>query len=265
MKQFVEILRPLNCTVAGAAGALAYWLSAPLNFNAALIFISIFLICGAGNTVNDFFDREIDRKTKKHRPLPSGRIEPADALLYSSVLFFLGILIAYNLGPVLLATAILASILLIAYPMAMKKIKWLGNILVSALVALPFLYGGLGTGNLSPTITVLVTAAFFANFSREIVKDIEDIRAKEKGTIPKIFGKKKAGLIAALFLVIAIGVALSAVTLAFAPLLAAGIGLSFCSISRMISQEKGFAKTASRYIKLSMILIILAFFLGRIF
>ncbi|MBI4237053.1 MAG: protoheme IX farnesyltransferase [Deltaproteobacteria bacterium] len=60
----------------------------------ALLTLAVFLIGGAANTFNQYFERDIDkqmRRTAKKRPLPLGLMTPRAALLFGIVLGLLGV------------------------------------------------------------------------------------------------------------------------------------------------------------------------------
>ena len=57
--------------------------------------VVVFLVTGAGNSINDYFDHKIDAINKPQRPIPSGRISLKGALIYSLFLFAVGVIIAF--------------------------------------------------------------------------------------------------------------------------------------------------------------------------
>ena len=77
---------------------------------AVLIFLAVFLITGAGNVVNDYYDRKIDAVNRPKRPIPSGRISPKSALNYSLVLFVAGCLLAGLINQICLLVAAFNSV-----------------------------------------------------------------------------------------------------------------------------------------------------------
>ena len=74
MNAYLEILRPFNALMA----VVAIFLMAIISGNFTLgVFIAgavVFIITGAGNSINDYFDYKIDAINKPERPIPSGRI-----------------------------------------------------------------------------------------------------------------------------------------------------------------------------------------------
>lgn len=62
----------------------------------ALFLIGLFMTGGAANSLNQYFEREIDARmtrTRYRRPLPSGKISPREALVFSITLGISGVII----------------------------------------------------------------------------------------------------------------------------------------------------------------------------
>jgi len=117
MKPFLEILRPFNSLMASLAVILGAFISFgtffQLPFNSVILasFV-VFLVCGSGNVINDYYDYEIDLVNAPNRPLPSGKITKKSALIFSAILFLLGIGISAMINKYALAVAIVASVFL---------------------------------------------------------------------------------------------------------------------------------------------------------
>jgi geranylgeranylglycerol-phosphate geranylgeranyltransferase len=209
---YIEILRPMNCFMASIATIIGYSIiTLDFSFSLILAVISTFIICGAGQAINDVYDAEIDKKVSKKRPIPSGRISEKSALNYSISLFLIGIFISIfiNLSAFIIASFI--SLLLIVYSAVLYKKKYLGNAVVALGTALPFIYGAATAGTINSLIVVFSLSAFFANLARELTKDFEDVK-KDKGvklTMPMINEKLTHRLII-LFYFISIGIAVGA-------------------------------------------------------
>lgn len=209
MLAYLEILRPLN----GLMSVLGVWIGsivagAPLAPTTPVILavLSTFLISGAGMAVNDYYDIDADRINKPKRPLPSGRIKLRTALAYLLLLFLLGITLSYFINIYAFAVAAVVSVLLFLYAARLKKVMLVKNIIVSLLVALTFVYGGLAVGNYIPPL-FLAFLAFLSNMGREIYKDIEDVMGDKKAdanTLPVKYGVLRAKMIAASFVIAAV-------------------------------------------------------------
>ncbi|MFA6064246.1 MAG: geranylgeranylglycerol-phosphate geranylgeranyltransferase [archaeon] len=190
-KTFFELIRIGNCLMAAIAVLIGFYLAGGFDYRlAALAAVSGFLICGAGQAINDYFDASIDAKTSKERPIPSGRIQAKRALLYSISMFFLGIFASFFINPTTVIIALIFAVLLVAYPLFMNKVKYLGNIVVAGGTAITFIYGSAATGNIPSLIIFLAATAFLANMGREVTKDIEDVKKDlgTKKTLPILLG-----------------------------------------------------------------------------
>jgi len=213
LRAYWEILRPFNCMMAAAAAIIGLAIAGGLGpRSTALIFLVVFLVTGAGNAINDYYDREIDSVNRPARPIPSGRISPQAALNYSLALFAAGCLLAGLVNQVCLALAAFNSALLFLYARNLKATPLAGNICVAFLTGSTFLFGGAAAGLqglLANQVPFLLS--FLVSMSREIAKDIEDMAGDRLGgarTLPILAGERLSAALAAAF-------ALAAVVLGF--------------------------------------------------
>ena len=193
---YVRLLRPLNAIMSGVAvavgavvaiglpAAAGHWLSVGLG---ALV---AFLFTGAGNALNDVFDRDVDRVNHPTRPIPSGQIAPQRAFDFALFLFILAILVSLFINLAAFALVLLSLALMIAYEERFKASGWSGNLLIAWLVGSLFLFAGLCVydGKVRP-LQIAASLAVLAGLStvgREIVKDIEDVAGDVgRTTLPK--------------------------------------------------------------------------------
>jgi len=200
-------------------GLIATWISAFIGVGYALpryilpvliASISVFLVTSAGNILNDILDRETDNVNHPNRPIPSGEITIGLARIYAYLMFILPIalVIPYTLlgvySPFILVIVIVAELLLITYETRTKNLGLSGNATVSVLVGLIFIYGGMAVGAVLPMILLFILASL-SNFSREIIKDIEDIKGDiGRSTFPKAHGAYMASKVASASMILAI-------------------------------------------------------------
>jgi geranylgeranylglycerol-phosphate geranylgeranyltransferase len=225
MNPYLKLMRSGNCAMAGIAAIVGVFIAYTIvaanipafssylvtfpTLDAIKVFLVVFLITGAGNAINDYFDIEIDRINKPERPIPSGKIGLRKALYFSLVLFAIGTLLAATINLTCGAIAFVNSLLLIYYASTLKRTALLGNIAVGYLTGSTFLFGGavfFEQGGIEGVI-ILFLLASLATIAREIVKDIEDIEGdKEDGacTLPILIGAKKAAYIASFIGLIAV-------------------------------------------------------------
>ncbi len=196
IKAFFEIIRPLNCIMAAFAAFIGYSIAlSSISFSPAIGIgmIVAFLVCGAGQAINDYYDREIDAKQHPQKPIPSGRIKPKQALYFSLLLFAAGIILSTMLPTGALVITAFFSILLILYSALIQKIKFAGNAVVALGTAFTLIFGATIAGSITVAI-ILATSAFFSNLARELIKDFEDQKADKgrKLSLPMIVSKQSA-------------------------------------------------------------------------
>jgi geranylgeranylglycerol-phosphate geranylgeranyltransferase len=166
-------------------------------------FITGFMLTAASMAINDYYDREIDKVNEPNRPIPSGSIEPKEALAFAAVLTLIGFIAAYSTNVLCLLTAMLAWMIFTAYTTVGKRSGLPGNVLVSMCVAIPFIYGSLTIINMvSLNVLFFVLMVFLSNTGREITKGIVDVqgdRAQGVKTLAVRWGEKKAAIAAASF------------------------------------------------------------------
>jgi geranylgeranylglycerol-phosphate geranylgeranyltransferase len=173
-----------------------------INVISAAVVAAFFM--ASGNILNDYFDREIDRINHPDRPIPKGQISPQNALNSAISIFICIVILTFFINFYSFIITIIALVLMVGYELTLKNRGLVGNLTISALVAFLFLLGGAAVTHLE-SVLILALLAFFATLSREIVKDIEDIKGDiTRDTLPKKIGIKNAGICGAGALLIAI-------------------------------------------------------------
>jgi geranylgeranylglycerol-phosphate geranylgeranyltransferase len=172
------------------------------------VFLTVFLVTGAGNAINDYFDAGIDAINRPDRPLPSGRITKKSAYNFSIVLFAAGVIISYFIGTIPFLIAAFNSLLLYFYAFSLKRKVFVGNLSVAYLTGSTFLFGGAAFGEKGMRVTlVLFFLSVLATLGREIVKAIEDIDGDRKegaSTLPIRIGEKLSAYVACTFGILAV-------------------------------------------------------------
>jgi geranylgeranylglycerol-phosphate geranylgeranyltransferase len=174
---YLRLSRPPNNLITALSVLVGAAVSGGTESWAKVLFacLSALFISAAGNSINDFFDLKIDRINKPHRPLPAGEVSSVSALRFSISLFALGIALSFLIKPVHILVALAASGLLITYSRFLKKRFIWGNLAVSTVCALAFLYGGLVADDFRLSLIPAAFALLF-HLGREILKDVEDRR-----------------------------------------------------------------------------------------
>jgi len=199
------VLRPLNIVIAGVSVFIGALLThQPLDKNVLLTCISCLLITGAGNSMNDYADSDIDAINKPYRPIPSGRLSKKYVLYLSAALFIIGVSIARIVSVWLFNIAFLVVLLLLLYNFNLKRRGLPGNFAVAIMGGLPFVCGGISVSSISPTAFPFLFAFLF-HLAREILKDVEDMKGDMKYavTFPIKYGRSK-GIILSSFIMISL-------------------------------------------------------------
>ncbi|SDW93587.1 4-hydroxybenzoate polyprenyltransferase [Lutibacter oricola] len=181
-----------------------------------IFLLALVCITAAGNIINDIFDVEIDKVNKPNTYIVSRLISKEKAkrlyLFVNSIGVISGIYLSLNIQkPQYSFIFITVSLLLYYYSKKIKGTLLLGNIIVSFLIALSvYLLAIFNISNKTlienslyvKIILLLYTIfAFFINFSREIIKDIQDIIGDYKlklNTLPISIGIKRSKSIIAI-------------------------------------------------------------------
>lgn len=211
LKPYLQILRPVNVLIAFISVIVAVIISAGDRvipwITALEAALSAALICGGANAINDYFDIDIDRINKPSRPLAAGLIAPANARILWLIISAGGIIIAGFVNPFCLLLAIVSTVMLFFYSSNLKRTPVWGNLVVSLLTALTFIYGGVAIGKIENTFFP-AAFSFLFHFGREIIKDIEDKEGDASlnaRTLPIVYGVRTAQtVVTVVFLILAV-------------------------------------------------------------
>ena len=210
MNPWIKILRPVN----GAMGVIGTFTSGFIGsglhfvhfiFYIAVAAIAVFLVTSGGNIINDVVDVDTDRINHPDRPMVTGRITRRSAIAAVIVLFVGALIISAVLISLISASVVvLAEVFLMVYELRTKRLGLTGNVMISVLVGLIFIFGGIAVNSIR-SMLILFAMATLANLSREIIKDIEDVKGDvDRITLPKKHGVTFAAYLAAASVVIAV-------------------------------------------------------------
>jgi geranylgeranylglycerol-phosphate geranylgeranyltransferase len=257
-------------------GAALASLSALISSLPNLVYgiVTSFTLTAASMAINDYYDREIDAVNEPNRPIPSGAVKPKEALAFASVLTAIGFSTAYLTSIFCLLTAAIAWLLFVTYTTVGKRSGLPGNFLVSACVAIPFVYGSVAIVN-EVRLAVLIFAliAFLSNTGREVTKGIVDVRGdktKNVKTLAVRHGERTAAVAAAAFYLSSVLLSptplfLDLVSFWFIPLVViTDIGLVASSIMLVRDYSGGNARRVKKTVLLWFIIGLLAFVVGAL-
>lgn len=278
---FVKLMRPVNCAMMGFAVFVGTLLASPqldLNWlNILYGFLTGFALCAAAMVINDYYDRKIDAINEPQRPIPNGTVKPKEALAFMTCLIVIGFIFALLVSPHNLQCFVVAAASLVitaTYLTVGKRSGLPGNFLVSACVAIPFIYGNItSTGTVGLNVILFASMAFLSNTGREITKGIVDVKGdKAEGvkTLAVRFGEKTAAAVAVGFFMFAVALTpitwlLGLVGTLFIPIvLVTDIGLISCSILLLFDHSREKARKIKNIVLLLFLIGLLAYLFGAL-
>jgi len=214
---FIRLMRPINCIMMGFAVIVGAALATPQSLSIFWLnlfygFVTGFMLTAASMTINDYYDKEIDAINEPNRPLPSGLIEPKEALAFAFILTAIGFAAAfanaYLTDVFCFWIAVTAWIVFVTYTTIGKRTGLPGNFLVSTCVAVPFVYGSYTVASaIKLNVLIFAFMAFLSNTGREITKGIVDVKGDKVQNVKTLavrYGEKNAAIAAAFFYISAV-------------------------------------------------------------
>lgn len=193
-------------TIIGAVIALKG--TFPSLMEISLGFITAFTLTGASMVVNDYYDRLVDAVNEPSRPIPSGTVSTKEALVYAAALVVIGLSTAFIVSLPCLLVATISLTMSTVYNTKGKVLGFVGNLMVSFCVAIPFIYGGaMVRSAVEPLLLLFSFMAFFSNTGREVTKGIVDVegdRVRSLRTVALLYSPKKAAVLATALYVLAV-------------------------------------------------------------
>ena len=158
--------RPIGAWLLFLPGLWSILLARPAPARAAsliaLFAVGSLVMRAAGCTVNDMWDRDMDRRVTRTaaRPLASGALRMREAAGFLLLLLLVGLAILLQLGPLARLLGVLSLVLVALYPLA-KRVTWWPQ----AALGLTFGWGApmgyaAAAGRLDPAALALYAAAF---------------------------------------------------------------------------------------------------------
>ena len=266
------LLRLGNC-VMGALGALlaALICAGPdqlpdYGLEVSLSMAVVVLFTGAGNALNDYFDREVDKVAHPERPIPKGLVAPGSALALSGAMFSAAVLVSVFVNAWSFVIVVSSVLFMVAYETLLKAEGLAGNLVISWLTGALFLFGGAAVEGME-VAWVLAALAFLATLGREVVKDVQDVEGDRgsRTTLPMRIGAKRAGLVASASFVLAVVLSplpylLDMLSVWYVPaVVAADAMFIYCAAIHFSDPKRG-----QKAAKLAMLVALVAFLLGGI-
>lgn len=172
------------------------------------------LLTGYTQTLNDYYDRDLDAINEPYRPIPAGAISIPQVVTQILVLLLVGIGVAYGLDrwagnefPTITVATLGGCFLSYIYsapPLKLKKNGWLGNYALGAsYIALPWWAGHALFGDLNPTIIGLTLIYSLAGLGIAVVNDFKSVEGDRQlglKSLPVMFGITTAAWICVLMI-----------------------------------------------------------------
>jgi geranylgeranylglycerol-phosphate geranylgeranyltransferase len=277
---YLRLMRPVNCFMMGLAVIVGAALASPTRIGGAWLSmmygcITGFALTAASMAINDYYDRAIDAINEPKRPIPSGVIKPKEALAFASILTAIGFIAAYLTNtayPLPLLTAIIAWAIFTTYTTIGKRSGLPGNLLVSACVAIPFIYGSVAlTAGVELNVLLFASMAFLSNTGREVTKGIVDVEGDKTQNVKTLavrYGEKNAAAVAIVFFLAAVLLSpipwlLGLVSMWFVPfVLVTDVGLAVSSFMLFRDHSREKARKIKNTVLLWFVFGLLAFIFG---
>jgi chlorophyll/bacteriochlorophyll a synthase len=217
----LQLMKPITWiplmwgVLCGAASSGQFsWTIENVLISAACMLMTGPLMTGYTQTLNDFYDKEIDAINEPYRPIPSGAISIPQVVTQIFVLLAAGLAIAYLLDvwaghefPTMTVLTLLGTFLAYIYsapPLKLKQNGWLGNYALGAsYIALPWCAGQALFGKLDVTIVILTLFYSLSGLGIAIVNDFKSVEGDRQlglKSLPVMFGVDKAAWICVLMI-----------------------------------------------------------------
>jgi protoheme IX farnesyltransferase len=168
VQSYYQLTKPRIILLLLITTAGGMWIAAEGQVEPVLLIVTLLsgaFAAGAANTINCLYDRDIDyiMERTRHRPLPSGRVQPRDALIFAIALTFAAFLLLTLFANLLAACLAMAGIVcyVLVYTHWLKRHTTQNIVIGGAAGAIPPLVGWAAvTGELSWAAWVLFAIIF---------------------------------------------------------------------------------------------------------
>ena len=180
------------------------------------------LMCAMSQTMNDYFDREVDAINEPDRPIPAGKISKQASWIITFTLIITGFLVAWSIHPYVMVIAFVGVLMSHAYsgpPIRAKRNGWFGNLIVGfAYEGVAWLTGSFAITQGVPSSESIALAIIFSIGAHGIMtlndfKSVVGDNIRNVASIPVQLGEKKAAVLASVIMdlaqLVAIGILLA--------------------------------------------------------
>ena len=207
----LRLVRWANALIAAGGVCIgAWWAGWGDASTIALTALAAVGLTTAANVWNDIADVDIDRVAHPERPLVTGELSLENADRIAIFAATAAVVCASNVSVALGVASVAVLLVMRLYSPWLKRVGLVGNLVVSVLASLPFVYGSYAVGDWARGVPLLLIAIPL-HLARELAKDLDD-READRGarrTIPLTVGLQSARI------AIIVALAASGVALAF--------------------------------------------------
>jgi geranylgeranylglycerol-phosphate geranylgeranyltransferase len=196
----LETMRPytvLWCGLVSLVGACVTIGKFPSMPDTLLVFFIPMMGWIAGLYLSDYLDRDLDLIQKPHRPIPSGRIRPKEAIIVGAVFAFMGFFLTFFLPLYNIILVFIVALLVFLYTYISKSHGLSGNVNRGLVTVAAYFFGVFATNislsSLPPYVWFLSIVFLLHDTNSNLVGAIRDIDGDKKGgyrTIPVTYGIK---------------------------------------------------------------------------
>jgi len=196
----LETWRPYTviwCGLVSLAGSCLVHYSFPPLKIAALSFFIPMMGWTAGLYLSDFLDRKLDAIQKPHRPIPSGRIKPIEAITIGGIFAFSGLFLSFLLSINNIILVLVVALLVFSYAKISKSYGVSGNLNRGFITAAAYFFGVFSNNQpiqLIPLYIWFLSLVFLLHDTNSnLIGAIRDIEGDKEGgynTIPVKYGIK---------------------------------------------------------------------------
>ncbi len=197
------------CGLVSLAGSCIAFSNFPPLKIAALAFFIPLLGWTAGLYLADYLDRKLDAIQKPHRPIPSGRIKPKEALVIGAIFAITGFILSFLLGLANILLVFVVASLVLIYAKFSKSRGIVGNLNRGFVTVVAYFFGVFSANQplqSIPTYIWLLSLVFLVHDTNSnLVGAIRDMEGDKNGgyiTIPVKYGIKKSVYVSLVFTVI---------------------------------------------------------------
>ncbi len=180
------------------------------------------LMCAMSQTMNDYFDREVDAINEPYRPIPAGQISKDASWIITFTLIGVAFAVSYWIHPYVLLISFVSVLMSHMYsgpPLRAKRNGWFGNLIVGlAYEGVAWLTGSFALTKGVPSSESIGLAVVFSLGAHGIMtlndfKSITGDRIRNVRSIPVQLGERNAAVLAAVVMNIAQATAIVILTL----------------------------------------------------